>query len=300
MSYAEIAKEMEEDFKNVQKYQIHLPVKKYIREALSRPSNGKVIFKTVEWTSPKHNKMLLTPISKNRQMTKRFGPMISVCCIFLYKGELCLAAQSGTVLPWIHVQFFTHHFFQRYNERYLKEPGMEMMDIIKRFIHNEFADSFSKLVRHPKLGIESFSAFPHGCTFSEIAEHDSYILHHTFVVDDMLHTDQLLTLALLRYEQLTDEQDKTSPGYQYDVNRTENLSRMVYKFPLLKELFHQNPKNQDVKAEFTDLCFHLSIDILDLVELHPEWEPLHQLGKHLLSISGDLKGKEKTIALLEL
>ena len=34
----------------------------------------------------------------------------------LYKGELNMAVYSHTVLPWIHVQFFTHHFFQRYNE----------------------------------------------------------------------------------------------------------------------------------------------------------------------------------------
>ena len=299
MSYAEIVRELEEDFNNVVRYQIHLPVKKYIREALSRP-DGRIMFKTVEWISPMHNKMLLTPISKSRRDTKRQGPMVNVCCVFLYKGELCVAAQSNTILPWIHVQFFTHHFFQRYNERYLKSQDMEMMDVVKQFIRREFSDSFSKLVRHPKLGLESFSAFPHGCTFSEIAEHDPYILHHTFVVDDMLHTEQLLTLAELRYQQELDGLYIGSSAYQHEANRLEVFSQNVNMFLSLKDKFHRNQKDLEVKEDFSEVCFHLSIDILDLVELHPEWEALHRLGKNLLSISSDLKGKVKTEALLKL
>ena len=51
MSYADIAKELEEDYKNVVRYQVHLPVKKYMKEVMSRP-DGKVLFKPVEWTSP--------------------------------------------------------------------------------------------------------------------------------------------------------------------------------------------------------------------------------------------------------
>ncbi len=110
MSYADIAKELEEDYKNVVRYQVHLPVKKYMKEVMNRP-NGKLLFKTVEWTSPRHNKMLLTPLSRNKKETRENGPFINVCCVFLYKGELNMAVYSHTVLPWIHVQFFTHHFF---------------------------------------------------------------------------------------------------------------------------------------------------------------------------------------------
>ena len=47
MSYADIAKELEEDYKNVVRYQVHLPVKKYMKEVMSRP-DGTVLFKTVE------------------------------------------------------------------------------------------------------------------------------------------------------------------------------------------------------------------------------------------------------------
>ena len=34
MSYADIAKELEEDYKNVVRYQVHLPVKKYMKEVM--------------------------------------------------------------------------------------------------------------------------------------------------------------------------------------------------------------------------------------------------------------------------
>lgn len=80
MSYADIAKELEEDYKNVVRYQVHLPVKKYMKEVMNRP-NGKLLFKTVEWTSPRHNKMLLTPLSRNKKETRENGPFINVCCV---------------------------------------------------------------------------------------------------------------------------------------------------------------------------------------------------------------------------
>ena len=119
MSYADIAKELEEDYKNVVRYQIHLPVKKYMKEVMNRP-NGKLLFKTMEWTSPRHNKMLLTPLSRNKKETRENGPFINVCCVFLYKGELNMAVYSHTVLPWIHVQFFTHLFFPSNTLLYIK------------------------------------------------------------------------------------------------------------------------------------------------------------------------------------
>ena len=103
MSYADIAKELEEDYKNVVRYQVHLPVKKYMKEVMSRP-DGKVLFKPVEWTSPRHNKMLLTPFSRNKKDARKNGLVVNVCCIFLYKGELNMAVYSHMVLPWIHVQ----------------------------------------------------------------------------------------------------------------------------------------------------------------------------------------------------
>ena len=96
MSYADIAKELEEDYKNVVRYQIHLPVKKYMKEVMNRP-NGKLLFKTMEWTSPRHNKMLLTPLSRNKKETRENGPFINVCCVFLYKGEL--------IWLYIHIRY---------------------------------------------------------------------------------------------------------------------------------------------------------------------------------------------------
>lgn len=76
---------------------------------------------------------------------------------------------------------------------------------MNHFIRSQFVESFSKIVEHPKLGLESFTTFPYGCSFSEIADNDPYVLHHTFVSFDMLHTDQLLNLAELLYEQRLDK-----------------------------------------------------------------------------------------------
>ena len=99
MSYAEIATELEKDFNDAVKYQIHLPVKKYIKEAMSRPDKL-LVFKTQEWTSHQRNKLLLTPVSRSRQDTKKYGPKIYTCCVFLYKGELNMAIKSNMPLPW--------------------------------------------------------------------------------------------------------------------------------------------------------------------------------------------------------
>ena len=53
---------------------------------------------------------------------------------------------------------------------------------MNHFIRSQFVESFSKIVEHPKLGLESFTTFPYGCSFSEIADNDPYVLHHTFVL----------------------------------------------------------------------------------------------------------------------
>lgn len=89
-----------------------------------------------------------------------------------------------------------------------------MMDIVKHFIRSQFVESFFKIVEHPKLGMESFTIFPNGCSFSEIADYDPYILHHTFVSFDMLYTEQLLNLAELLYDQRLDNY----PGNKSDDN----------------------------------------------------------------------------------
>ena len=296
MSYADIAKEWEEDYKNVVRYQVHLPVKKYMKEVMSRP-DGKVLFKPVEWTSPRHNKMLLTPFSRNKKDARKNGLVVNVCCIFLYKGELNMAVYSHMVLPWIHVQFFTRHFFQRYNERYLHDPSLQMMDIVKHFIRSEFVESFSKIVEHPKLGLESFTIFPHGCSFSEIVDNDPYVLHHTFVSFDMLYTEQLLNLAELLYEQRLDSYsgNKSDGKFSHEEQRVENFKKHVAAFPMLKADFQKRHKNF---RNFSELCFQLSIDILDLTE-GMENPVLNQFGKRLLDISG-LPDKENKAELMKL
>lgn len=296
MSYADIAKELEEDYKNVVRYQIHLPVKKYMKEVLNRP-NGKLLFKTMEWTSPRHNKMLLTPLSRNKKETRENGPFINVCCVFLYKGELNMAVYSHTVLPWIHVQFFTHHFFQRYNERYLHDSSLQMMDIVKHFIRSQFVESFFKIVEHPKLGMESFTIFPNGCSFSEIADYDPYILHHTFVSFDILHTEQLLNLAELLYDQRLDNYpgNKSDDNFLYEKRRVENFKKDVATFPMLKADFQKRHENF---RKFSELCFHLSVDILDLTE-GMDNPVLHQFGKRLLDISA-LPEKQRKAELMKL
>ena len=100
MSYADIAKELEEDYKNVVRYQVHLPVKKYMKEVMNRP-DGKVLFKTVEWTSPRHNKMLLTPFSRNKKDARKNGLVINVCCVS------CIRVNS----IWLYIHTWYCHGF---------------------------------------------------------------------------------------------------------------------------------------------------------------------------------------------
>ena len=208
-----------------------------------------------------------------------------------------MAVYSHMVLPWIHVQFFTRHFFQRYNKRYLHDPSLQMMDIVKHFIRSEFVESFSKIVEHPKLGLESFTIFPHGCSFSEIVDNDPYVLHHTFVSFDMLYTEQLLNLAELLYEQRLDSYsgNKSDGKFSHEEQRVENFKKHVAAFPMLKADFQKRHKNF---RNFSELCFQLSIDILDLTE-GMENPVLNQFGKRLLDISG-LPDKENKAELMKL
>lgn len=250
MSYADIAKELEEDYKNVVRYQVHLPVKKYMKEVMNRP-DGKVLFKTVEWTSPRHNRMLLTPFSRNKKDARKNGLVINVCCVFLYKGKLNMAVY----------------------------------------------ESFSKIVEHPKLGMESFTIFPNGCSFSEIADYDPYVLHHTFVSFDMLHTEQLLNLAELLYEQRLDNYpgNKSDDDFLFEKRRVENFKKNVAEFPMLKADFQKRHNNF---RKFSELCFHLSVDILDLTE-GEENPVLAQFGRRLLDISASPE-KERKAELMKL
>ena len=163
------------------------------------------------------------------------------------------------------------------------------MDIVKHFIRSEFVESFSKIVEHPKLGLESFTIFPHGCSFSEIVDNDPYVLHHTFVSFDMLYTEQLLK-RLDCYSG-----NKSDGKFLYEEQRVEDFKKHVAAFPMLKADFQKRHKNF---RNFSELCFQLSIDILDLTE-GMENPVLNQFGKRLLDISG-LPDKEKEAELMKL
>lgn len=290
MSYAEIAREIENDIVNVQRYQVHLPFKKYMKEAMWRP-NGIIFFKPVEWISPNHNKFILTPCSFNKAYTKRNGPSLLTCCVFMRKGELYMAIYSQAYLPWLHVQIFTPHFFQRYNERYLKEPTIQKMDLIKTFIQKELKKTTTKFVKHPKLGWEGFCIFTNGYSFSELAEHDPYILHHTFVTDDMLHTDQLLNVIALKYEMMGDIESLTNVHFKKElhIRRTEKLHEKISKFNTYKPAFLKSGLFFD---EMSELCLAIAVDVLDYVEL--EDNPiLHKFGHQLLDMSSEADTPEQ-------
>lgn len=282
MSYAEIAREIENDIVNVERYQVHLPFKKYMREVMGRP-NGIIFFKPVEWVSPNHNKFILTPCSFNKAETKKNGPSLLTCCVFMKKGELYMAIYSQAYLPWLHVQIFTPHFFQRYNERFLKEPAIQKMDLIKTFIQKELKKTTTKFVKHPKLGWEGFAIFTNGYSFSELADRDPYILHHTFVVDEMLHPDQLLNVIELKYEMMGDIESMTNVHFNKDfhLRRTQKLHEKISKFNVYKPAFLKSGLYFD---EMQNLCFEIAIDVLDYVE-YEENPILHKFGRQLLDIS---------------
>lgn len=168
---------------------------------------------------------------------------------------------------------------------------------MNHFIRSQLVESFSKIVEHPKLGMESFTIFPNGCSFSEIADYDPYVLHHTFVSFDMLHTDQLLNLAELLYEQRLDSYsgNKSDGNFSYEEQRVKDFKKDVATFSMLKADFQKRHENF---RKFSELCFHLSVDILDLTEVMDN-PVLHQFGKRLLGISG-LPDKEKEAELMKL
>lgn len=64
---------------------------------------------------------------------------------------------------------------------------------------------------------------------------------------------------------------------------------------MLKADFQKRHENF---RKFSELCFHLSVDILDLTEVMDN-PVLHQFGKRLLDISG-LPDKEKEAELMKL
>lgn len=81
----------------------------------------------------------------------------------------------------------------------------------------------------------------------------------------------------------------------YEKRRVENFKKDVATFPMLKADFQKRHENF---RKFSELCFHLSVDILDLTE-GMDNPVLHQFGKRLLDISA-LPEKQRKAELMKL
>lgn len=71
--------------------------------------------------------------------------------------------------------------------------------------------------------------------------------------------------------------NKSDDNFLYEKRREENFKKDVATFPMLKADFQKRHENF---RKFSELCFHLSVDILDLTEgggkscTRPVWQAL--------------------------
>lgn len=147
-----------------------------------------VFFKPVSWKSARDNEYLLVLGVSSKTDAKANGPFFLEIMLFLMDGTLNVATVNhNTEGP--KVEIFKYHFFKRYNERFLKQPELDIKDVIYIFFkanpHNCYKQMESK-----KFNDSYAFIFPDGVSLGNFYYEKKYCVHNTFVTRMMLYKKQ--------------------------------------------------------------------------------------------------------------
>lgn len=287
MNYAEIAKEISHDVHNVEVAANRIGYdKKYRKPRLTSSNRGNLYFKEVELTSANKNHVLVFPHSPSRKHFLEYGFVYAIPIWFCrYRGQFLAVSSAKALTESVaDIQIFTEHFFQRYNERCLHEPGLSVEEVARKFFRCECEHTSIRSVMDPKTKREEkICAFKNGCSFVEIGGDYDYFIHRTFVSSEMLFATQNKDLFQLEaINSLANLHSHGTDDFLVVYSHYRNLLEPHFEY---YSLLHSMVKvNHQMHPSFQAEAQRL-YDLLDEV-----WRTTHNtallcFGNHLLEIA---------------
>lgn len=147
-----------------------------------------IFFKPVSWKSKRDNEFLIMLGVSSKADAKSNGIFLIFVMLFNLDGRL-YAATINEQDDGPKVEIYKHHFFKRYNERFLKQPELDIKDVIAIFIRANTHNMYKKM--ESKKFQDSYAfIYPDGVGFGNYYVKKNYCIHNTFVTRMMLYKNQ--------------------------------------------------------------------------------------------------------------
>ena len=132
MTDEEIYEEIKNDFPNLKDKMRYCEGK--FQAALKKAKRYPFVQSYPHITRERQNRYVLTYTARSIDDFKH--PLVSLHCLFCYK-----AGEAAASINWQQgvVQIYTNHFFKRYRERVLKDPGKSIEETIEAFFAEEWS-----------------------------------------------------------------------------------------------------------------------------------------------------------------
>lgn len=147
-----------------------------------------VYFKPVTWKSKRDNDFLILLGVSSKKDAKTNGMFLTIAMLFSFEGVLH-AATFGDIGYSTRVDIFKYHFFKRYNERFLKQPELDIKDVIGIFIRSNPHCCCRKMETKKFQNSYAF-LYPDGVGFGNYYPEKKYCILNTFVTRMMLFKNQ--------------------------------------------------------------------------------------------------------------
>lgn len=180
MNSEELTKEILQDFETVSRKAQYL-AQKIRRIALK--SQQKFFRQEFDYKSTKNNEWLIIVACTKKESI--FTAIVTYRNTFGFNAIMINSNQKALI-------HFTGHFFDRFNERYLKLPNPSKRELLKRFIAKNFLISNCSIQNTTKgqynvLGVVSEGI---GLGYKEIQKENEICHYKTFITNDMIHHQQ--------------------------------------------------------------------------------------------------------------
>jgi hypothetical protein len=174
MNSIELTKEYISDFFNVNRKCEHLV--KEVRKKAIRNKN-KRFKKIFEYNSPQKNKWLVLVDHNNGD------PLILPMLYYLNKGKVNVLTQQPRSKYFFH---YTTHFFQRYNQRFLHQEGLSLVEVIKTFIPVNSIATYDFIVENNENRI--FARFKDGVGLGYFEYYNEFYVSYmkTYISSNMI------------------------------------------------------------------------------------------------------------------
>lgn len=200
MSSEELVAEFQKDYQNLERKYQYL-VKEVRKKALR--ARNKYYTKMYEYKSPRKNTWLILVEYNNAT------PLILPIVYYLCDGKINAITKHPDKNSFTH---YISHFFQRYNERFLKQEDLSTLDILKIFIPINSLGSYDLIEQEYSDETRVFARFKDGVGLGVYEKTNKYTIEYlkTYISSDMIGDWQQLRYDIVSkdFEEYLDEENE--------------------------------------------------------------------------------------------